>query len=254
MDYSHLRSKLQYYYPNNFQNLTINDLKECKWSLQLLIYQTFLKSINIFEDYFLKFEELTTKRLKQLQQIKTEKNIKNNEINIKEIKQQIEEEYKYHIRQIILQICIDYKYSLVLIPFSNPLQSLNEDINFILDTIVIPTSDIRPLQLSTTTTNTAHHLDTSTSFTSSSSSSIPPTPTNIIDRNKNDKPLLSSRKSPTSKLSRPSSRSNITLESQENEIQPHSQQLQQPLPQEIKKSFGDYQSLQQSFQVEFYTT
>lgn len=232
MDVNRLRTQLQFYYPHDFKNLTTSELKECKWKLQVSIFSLIIFSSNSLFSYSNLLNNLNDQKTKTLE------NLRNRKDDVREFKKQTEEEYRYEFLQLILQICLEYKFSPVMVPFSNPIQLFYEEkefvlqvILFLLEVIVAPNSNTRPLQFlnhgNPSPVESSLPMP-SLSTPATASKNIPVTETKTTPR-----------KSPIPKSSRGTT----------------SRSIDEASPPDIENTsttshtLGDYQSLFQSFQV-----
>jgi hypothetical protein len=229
MDLSQLRSQLQYSFPEDFKNLTTSDLKDCKWKIQMHIWTTMILSSPLLFSYQEPLNNLNEKKSRSLENLR-------NRTDAREFKRQTEEEYKHHLIQIILNICIEFNFPPAVEPFTNPLQSFYEDTNFVLNAIAFVLEAI----VGSNSNNRQRRYERPAA---SVGSSVPGTPSNTNSASLEIK--TTPRKSPVSKsVSRPpTSRSvveEIVVPIQEEEQHVHLHDLH---------TMGDYQSLFQSFQV-----
>jgi hypothetical protein len=233
MDVTRIRTQLQFYFPHDFKNLTTNELKDCKWKIQVSIFSVIIFSSNSLFLYSETLNNLNEKKLKALE------NLRNRKDDVREFKKQTEEEYRHQFLELLLQICLEYNFPPATEPFSNPLQSFYEDkefvlqaISFFLEDIVAPNSNSRPLQLLN---------NTNPSIEPMSSSSAPPTPSRNFPA---PEVKTTPRKSPVSKSSRPPTSRSV----EESPLLEHDTNSAAP----ASHTLGDYQSLFQSFQVNFF--
>lgn len=128
MDPSVLRSRLVFLVGDDLKNLTISDLKECNFRTSRLVFSSLVFASRTLHEESERLTLINDSRIRKLGLLR-------NQSDCREERKRVEEEYRHSFYEIILNALLDLQFPPALEPFSDPLGSLKDDIDFRLSAI-----------------------------------------------------------------------------------------------------------------------
>jgi hypothetical protein len=123
MDATNLRSRLVFLLGDELKNLTVTDLKECSFRTSRLVFSSIVFAGRTLQEEAEKLSIVNDSRTRKLGLLR-------NQSHSREERKRVEEEYRHTFYGVILNALLDLQYPPALEPFSDPLSSLKEDVEF----------------------------------------------------------------------------------------------------------------------------
>mmetsp|Transcript_18429 Transcript_18429/g.34432 ORF Transcript_18429/g.34432 Transcript_18429/m.34432 type:complete len:830 (+) Transcript_18429:106-2595(+) len=123
MDVSALRSRLVFLLGDDLKNLTLSDLKEGSFRTSRLVFSSLVFSGRTLQEEAERLALINDSRTRKLGLLR-------NKSDSRDDRKRVEEEYRHSFFEIILKSLLDLQFPPALEPFSDPLSSLKDDLDF----------------------------------------------------------------------------------------------------------------------------